>query len=84
MMNNGQSVRVAGLGPGPRDGLTTSIAARSGWSLRLTPTSVEVGAVILGVALGGQLGVGTVVFALAIGPLMHIFVPLLGLRPKGH
>jgi len=73
----------AGLGPGPRDGLTTSIAARSGWSLRLTRTSVEVGAVILGVALGGQLGIGTVVFALAIGPLMHIFVPLLDLRPRG-
>ncbi len=73
----------AGLGPGPRDGLTTSIAARSGWSLRLTRTSVEVGAVILGVALGGQLGIGTVVFALAIGPLMHIFVPLLDFRSNG-
>lgn len=72
----------AGLGPGPRDGLTTSIAARSGWSLRLTRTSVEVGVVILGVLLGGQLGVGTVVFALVIGPLMHFFVPLLDLRAR--
>lgn len=70
----------AGLGPGPRDGLTTSIAARTGRSLRLIRTLVEVSVVVLGVLLGGQLGVGTVVFALAIGPLMHIFVPLLDLR----
>ena len=72
----------AGLGPGPRDGLTTSIAARTGWSLRLTRTSVEVAVVVLGVLLGGQLGVGTVIFALSIGPLMHFFVPLLDLRTK--
>ncbi len=70
----------AGLGPGPRDGLVTSIAARTGRSLRVTRTLVEVGVIVLGVVLGGQLGAGTVVFALAIGPLMHFFVPLLDLR----
>ncbi len=70
----------AGLGPGPRDGLTTAIAARTGRSLRLIRTMVEVSVVALGVLLGGQLGVGTIVFALAIGPLMHLFVPLLELR----
>ena len=70
----------AGLGPGPRDGLVTSIADRTGRTLRLTRTVVEIGVVILGVVLGGQLGAGTVVFALTIGPLMHFFVPLLDLR----
>ncbi len=72
----------AGLGPGPRDGVTTTIAARTGRSLRLIRTVVEVSVVALGVLLGGQLGVGTVVFALTIGPLMHIFVPLLDLRQR--
>lgn len=70
----------AGLGPGPRDGLVTSLASRTGRSLRLIRTSVEVSVVVLGMALGGQLGVGTVAFALTIGPLMHFFVPLLDLR----
>lgn len=72
----------AGLGPGPRDGLTTSVAARTGRSLRTVRTTVEVAVVVLGVLLGGQLGVGTVVFALTIGPLMHFFVPLLDLRRR--
>ncbi len=70
----------AGLGPGPRDGLVTSISASTGRSLRLIRTLVEIGVIVLGVVLGGQLGVGTVIFALAIGPLMHFFVPLLDLR----
>ncbi|RMB61180.1 YczE/YyaS/YitT family protein [Tessaracoccus antarcticus] len=72
----------AGLGHGPRDGLVTSLAGRSGRTLRLTRTVVEVSVVVLGVALGGQLGVGTVAFALAIGPLMHFFVPLLDMRRR--
>ncbi|MEO7586814.1 MAG: hypothetical protein ABIS84_02165 [Arachnia sp.] len=70
----------AGLGHGPRDGLVTSLAGRTGRTLRLTRTVVEIGVVVLGVVLGGQLGAGTVVFALAIGPLMHFFVPLLDMR----
>jgi len=70
----------AGMGPGPRDGLSTAIAAR-GHSLRLVRTIVEVTVVVLGVLLGGQFGVGTVLYALAIGPLMHITVPALRLRP---
>ncbi|MGV8845047.1 membrane protein YczE [Tessaracoccus sp.] len=70
----------AGLGPGPRDGLVTSIAARTGRSLRLVRMLVEIGVIVLGVILGGQLGAGTIVFALSIGPLMHFFVPLLDLR----
>lgn len=69
----------AGMGPGPRDGLSTAIAAR-GHSLRLVRTVVEVTVVVVGVLLGGHLGIGTVVYALAIGPLMHLTVPMLRLR----
>ena len=72
----------AGLGHGPRDGLVTSLAGRTGRTLRLTRTAVELSVVVLGVVLGGQLGLGTVAFALAIGPLMHFFVPLLDLKRR--
>ena len=71
----------AGMGPGPRDGLSTAIAGR-GYSLRVVRTSVEVTVVVAGALLGGQLGVGTLVYALAIGPLMHFFVPVLRLRSQ--
>ena len=70
----------AGLGPGPRDGLSTAIAGR-GHSLRVVRTLVEVTVVVIGFLLGGQLGVGTVVYALTIGPLMHLTVPAFALRP---
>ena len=66
----------AGLGPGPRDGLMTGLARRSGRSLRLVRTALEATALVLGWILGGTVGVGTVVYLLAIGPLAHIFVPL--------
>lgn len=63
----------AGLGPGPRDGLMTGVAAR-GHSLRLARTGLELGALVAGWALGGTVGVGTVLFALAIGPLVQLFL----------
>src|SRR5690242_12447849 len=66
----------AGLGPGPRDGLMTGLAAR-GHSIRVVRTGIEVIVLASGWLLGGTLGVGTVVYALAIGPLAHIFIPLL-------
>jgi uncharacterized membrane protein YczE len=66
----------ARLGPGPRDGLMTGLAAR-GYSIRLVRTGIEVGVVAVGFLLGGTLGVGTVIYALAIGPLVHITLPLL-------
>jgi len=66
----------AGLGPGPRDGLMTGLAAR-GHSIRLVRTSMELTVLAVGWALGGTVGVGTVVYALAIGPLAHIFIPAL-------
>ena len=59
----------AQLGPGPRDGLMTGIARRSGWSIRRVRTVIEVSVLAIGIALGGVAGVGTVVFALGVGPL---------------
>ncbi|HSH58680.1 MAG TPA: hypothetical protein VK988_03365, partial [Acidimicrobiales bacterium] len=60
----------AGLGPGPRDGLMTGLAAR-GYSLRFVRTLIELSALAAGWALGGTVGVGTLVFALGIGPLVQ-------------
>jgi len=68
----------AGLGPGPRDGLMTGIAAR-GHSLRAVRTAIELSVLALGWALGGAIGVGTVAYALAIGPLTHLLLPRLTL-----
>jgi uncharacterized membrane protein YczE len=61
----------AGLGPGPRDGLMTGIARR-GPSIRLTRSVIEVVVLAIGWALGGTFGIGTVIFALAIGPLVQL------------
>jgi len=68
----------AGLGPGPRDGLMTGIA-KKGPSIRLVRTSIEVTVLTIGALLGGGFGVGTVLFALSIGPLAQIFIPRLSL-----
>ena len=57
------------FGRGPRDGLMTGLARRTGLSLRLVRTGLEVTVVVIGLLLGGALGVGTVLYALAIGPL---------------
>jgi uncharacterized membrane protein YczE len=65
----------AGLGPGPRDGLMTGVAAR-GHSIRVVRTGIELTVLVIGWRLGGTVGVGTVLYALAIGPLAHVFVPL--------
>ncbi|MEZ0578748.1 YitT family protein [Nocardioides sp. MH1] len=66
----------AQLGRGPRDGLMTGLARRTGLSLRLVRTALEVVVVLVGLALGGVLGVGTVVYALTIGPLTQVFLPM--------
>ena len=63
------------FGRGPRDGLMTGIARRTGWSLRLVRTGLEVTVVGLGLLLGGVLGLGTVLYALAIGPLTQAMLP---------
>jgi uncharacterized membrane protein YczE len=72
----------ARFGPGPRDGLMTGIAAR-GHSLRVVRTAIELTVLVTGVLLGGTLGVGTVVYALSIGPLAHAFVPRLTVPEPG-
>jgi uncharacterized membrane protein YczE len=69
---------TAGLGPGPRDGLMTGWAARTGVSIRLTRTIIELSVLAVGWLLGGTVGIGTVVFAVAIGPIAQFFLRLLG------
>lgn len=72
----------AGLGPGPRDGLMTGLAAR-GHSIRVVRTMLELTVLASGWLLGGNVGVGTALYALAIGPLVHIFIPVLAIRTHG-
>ena len=69
----------AGLGPGPRDGLMTGLAAR-GHSIRVVRTSIEVTVLVSGWLLGGTVGLGTVVYALGIGPIAHMSIPRLAIR----
>ena len=63
------------LGRGPRDGLMTGLVRRTGWSIRLVRTGIEVSVVVLGLLLGGVAGLGTILFALAIGPLTQLMLP---------
>ncbi len=69
-----------GLGAGPRDGLMTSLAAR-GFTLWKVRTVMEVSVLAAGFALGGSVGVGTVIFAVTIGPNVHFFLERLSLEP---
>ena len=73
----GASYIGAGFGPGPRDGLMTGLVRRTGGSVRLIRTSIEVTVLITGWLLGGTVGLGTVVYAVSIGPLLHRLLPLL-------
>lgn len=66
----------AGLGPGPRDGLMTGLAARTGWSIGKVRTSIELAVLGIGWLLGGQVGLGTILFAVAIGPIIQRTLPL--------
>ncbi|MEU4037604.1 YczE/YyaS/YitT family protein [Streptomyces collinus] len=65
---------AASFGPGPRDGLMTGLHRRTGRSLRLMRTAVEVTVVATGFVLGGTIGVGTLLYALSIGPLAQLFL----------
>jgi uncharacterized membrane protein YczE len=65
----------AQFGRGPRDGLMTGLSRRTGLSLRLVRTGLEVTVVIIGLMLGGAIGLGTVLYALAIGPLTQRWLP---------
>lgn len=68
------------LGPGPRDGLMTGLVRRTGWSVRLVRTTLEVSVLAIGWLLGGVVGVGTVLYALLIGPIVQTFLPWLTVR----
>ena len=70
----------AGLGPGPRDGLMTGIVGKTGWPVKYVRTAIEVAVVCVGWLLGGRVGLGTVLYALSIGPLVHVFLPMFAIR----
>jgi len=65
----------ARMGPGPRDGLMTGLHARFGWPIWAVRTGIEVTVLAVGWALGGAVGLGTVAFALLIGPMVNRTVP---------
>lgn len=60
------------LGPGPRDGVMTGLHHRLGWSIRLARTLIELTALAAGIAMGGDAGIGTVLYALGIGPMVQV------------
>ena len=70
----------AHFGPGPRDGLMTGLVRRTGVSVRVVRTSIEVTVLAIGWLLGGLVGFGTVAYALAIGPLVHLLLPWFEVR----
>ena len=65
----------AGMGTGPRDGLMIGLNQRLGWSIRVSRMLIEVSVLVGGWLLGGSVGLGTVVFAVGIGPLIQVFLP---------
>jgi len=71
----------SGLGAGPRDGLMMGLQQR-GLSIRVARTAIEVTVLALGLLLGGTAGIGTLAFALGIGPLVQVFLPHLALEPR--
>jgi uncharacterized membrane protein YczE len=71
------------LGPGPRDGLMTGLSARTGLSIRLVRTAIELTVLATGWLLGGTVGVGTVLYALSIGPLTQAFLPYVMWKMRG-
>ena len=73
----------AGLGPGPRDGLMTGLSRTTGRSIRFVRTFIELGVLALGWSLGGPVGIGTVLFAVSIGPLAQHFMTTLAVEPDG-
>ena len=74
----------ARLGPGPRDGLMTGLVRRTGRSFRLVRVTLELSALLIGALLGGTVGVGTIAFALLIGPGVHAMLHALGHSSAEH
>lgn len=71
----------AHLGPGPRDGLMVAIATRTGWPVGLARAVLEISVLVVGILLGGPVGVGTVLFALGIGPAVQVAFRVLRQTP---
>ncbi|WP_182111365.1 MULTISPECIES: YitT family protein [unclassified Actinotalea] len=71
------------LGPGPRDGLMTGVVARTDWPVRLVRSGIEVLVVAAGWLLGGTVGLGTLAYALGIGPVVHALMPRFLMAPRG-
>lgn len=72
-----------GLGPGPRDGLTTGVVRITGWQVRWVRMGIEAVVLALGWMLGGAVGLGTVAYALTTGPLLQIFLPIFTIPEAG-
>lgn len=72
----------AGLGPGPRDGLMTGLVKRTGGSVRVIRTGIELTVLAAGWLLGGTVGIGTVVYAVAIGPIIHRMLPIFAIEER--
>ncbi|WP_175986623.1 membrane protein YczE [Microbacterium tenebrionis] len=70
----------AHFGPGPRDGLMTGLHKRTGWPIWIVRTGIEIVVVAVGWALGGNVGVGTLAFALLVGPLCQYFLRIFAIR----
>jgi uncharacterized membrane protein YczE len=71
----------AGLGPGARDGLMTGLVARTGREVGVIRTSIEVTVLVAGFVLGGTVGLGTVLYAVSIGPLLQLLLPAFTIAP---
>ncbi|MGH6616800.1 YczE/YyaS/YitT family protein [Sphingomonas sp.] len=72
----------AGLGAGPRDGLMTGIASRTGWPIKIVRTAIELGVLAAGWMMGGTVGLGTVLYAITIGWVVHYAIPFFTLVGK--
>ncbi len=72
------------LGAGPRDGLMMGLSRRTGWSVRATRTAIELTVLAAAWLLGGTIGIGTLAFALGIGPVVQLVFGLLGMKPVQH
>jgi uncharacterized membrane protein YczE len=70
----------AGYGPGPRDGLMTGIHARWGWPIWIVRTVIELTVLLIGWLLGGNVGVGTIAFALLVGPMVNVTIPFFKIK----
>jgi uncharacterized membrane protein YczE len=71
----------AGLGPGPRDGLMTGLCRRTGWPVKRVRTGIELAVLATGWLLGGTLGIGTILYAVTIGWIVHHALPFFTLIP---